>query len=70
VGPQPAWQVDVRDRAVTVSADGADDGDGLSIVRAVASAVWGLQDGGSVRIEAADDRARDALQRWSLMPGD
>ena len=70
VGPQPAWQVDVRDRVVTVSAAGADDGDGLSIVRAVASAVWGLQDGGSVRIEAADDRARDALQRWSLMPGD
>ena len=69
VGPQPAWRVDVRDRALTVSANGADDGDGLSIVRAVASAVWDLPDG-PVRIEAADDRAREALQRWSLVQGD
>ncbi len=69
VGPQPAWHVDVRDRALTVSANGADDGDGLSIVRAVASAAWGLQDG-PVRIEAADDRAREALQRWSLVQDD
>src|ERR1700757_3158289 len=66
VRPQPAWRVDVRDRALTVSANGADDGDGLAIVRAVASAVWGLPDG-PVRIEAADDRAREALQRWSLV---
>ena len=69
VRPQPAWRVDVRDRALTVSANGADDGDGLAIVRAVASAVWGLPDG-PVRIEAADDRAREALQRWSLVQGD
>ena len=41
VGPQPGWHVDVGDEALTVSGDGADDGDGLSIVRAVASAVWG-----------------------------
>jgi glycerol-1-phosphatase len=70
VGPQPGWHTDVGDRAVTVSANGADDGDGLSIVRAVASAVWGLKAGSSVRIEAGDDRARDALRRWSLMHGD
>ena len=67
VGPQPGWRVEVDDRAVTVGATGADDGDGLSIVRAVASAIWGLQEGRPVRIEAADDRARDALQRWSLV---
>jgi HAD superfamily hydrolase (TIGR01450 family) len=67
VGPQPNWHVDVGDRAVTVSTNGADDGDGLSIVRAVARAVWGHQGGRPVRIEAADDRARDALQRWSLV---
>ena len=66
-GPQPGWRVEVDDRAVTVGATGADDGDGLSIVRAVASAIWGLQEGRQVRIEAADDRARDALQRWSLV---
>ena len=67
VGQQSGWHVDVGDQAVTVSADGADAGDGLSIVRAVASAIWGLQEGRQVRIEAADDRARDALQRWSLV---
>ena len=59
---------------MTVSADGDDDGDGLSIVRAVAAAVWARQlDGQTRAIEAGDDRARDALQRWSLvtrMPGD
>ncbi len=68
VGPQPGWHVDIGDGAVTVSGNGADDCDGLSIVRAVASAVWGAQfDARSLRIEAADDRARDALQRWSLV---
>ena len=77
VGPQPGWRVDVDDQTITVSGNGADDGDGLSIVRAVASAVWGAQhpdysdfQGRPVRIEAADDRARDALQRWSLVRSD
>ena len=77
VGPQPGWQVDVGDQTVTVSGNGADDADGLSIVRAVASAVWGAQypdgadfPGRRVRIEAAGDRARDALQRWSLVRSD
>ncbi len=69
VGPQPGWRVDVSEKAVTVSGDGADDGDGLSIVRAVASAVWDA-DCWPARIEAADDRARAALQRWSLVHGD
>jgi HAD superfamily hydrolase (TIGR01450 family) len=71
VGPQPAWRVDVDDRAVTVSGNGGEDPDGLSIVRAVAHAVWeaGL-DGPSVRIEAADDATRDALRRCALVHGD
>ncbi len=51
---------------MTVSANGADEGDGLSFVRAVASAVWGAQAARPVRIQAADARAREALQRWSL----
>jgi hypothetical protein len=67
VGPQPAWRVEVADGTITVSGNGPDDGDGLSIVRAVAGAVWGSADSGSVRIEAADDRARAALRRWSLV---
>ncbi|WP_066911431.1 HAD-IIA family hydrolase [Mycobacterium interjectum] len=70
VRPQPGWHIDVTDKAVRVSADGADDGDGLSVVRAVASAVWDAGDPQPSRIEAADDRARDALQRWSLVHGD
>jgi hypothetical protein len=75
VGPQAGWAVEVGDGFVTVGANGAfeegGDGDGLSIVRAVASAVWGAQSGGPpVRIRATDDRARDALERWSLVHGD
>jgi len=71
VRPQPAWHVVIGEKAVRVSANATDDGDGLSIVRAVASAVWGAQDDGQpLRIEAADDGARDALQRWSLVHGD
>ena len=70
IGPQPGWRVDVADGAVTVRADGAnggDDGDGLSVVRAVASAVWGARSRQPAGIEAADERARHALQRWSLL---
>jgi glycerol-1-phosphatase len=78
VGPQPGWRVDVGDGVLTVGANGAlehdGDGDGLSIVRAVASAVWGAQgsdfQGRPADIRATDDRARDALERWSLMHGD
>jgi hypothetical protein len=69
VGPQPGWHVDIGDGTVTVRANGADDGDGLSIIRAVAAAVWRAGDAQAVRIEAADDRARDALRRWSLVRG-
>jgi len=68
VGAQAGWRVDVGDKAVTVSGTGDDDSDGLSIVRAVAGAIWSTPfDGRPARIEAADDRARDALQRWSLV---
>jgi glycerol 3-phosphatase-2 len=74
VGPQAGWHVDIGDKAVMVSGNGDDDGDGLSIVRAVASAVWGAHcpdfAGRRLPIEAADDRARDALQRWSLVHTD
>ncbi len=70
VGPQPGWRVDVADTAITVSGDAANDGDDLSIVRAVAAAVYARSDSGEVRIEAADDRARAGLQRWSLVHTD
>ena len=74
VGPQSRWRVDLSDGAATVSASGEDDGDGLSIVRAVADAAWGA-DAASferrpLRIEAGDDEARAALRRWSLVQSD
>lgn len=66
VGPQPGWTVEVGDGAVTVRSDSGVNGDDLSIVRAVADAVWGAS-GRPARIRAGDDRARDALERWSLV---
>ncbi|WP_205877991.1 HAD-IIA family hydrolase [Mycobacterium camsae] len=69
VGPQPGWRVEVGDEVATVTsrsgeADQHHDDD-LAIVRAVASAIWDAS--ATVRIDAGDDRARDALDRWSLM---
>lgn len=68
ISAQRAWHVVVGDGAVTVSANGDDpDGDGLSVVRAVASALWTADSGRITTIEAGDDTARDALQRCSLL---
>jgi glycerol-1-phosphatase len=74
VAPQPAWHIEARDMSVTVSTgrdDDASDGsasDDLSIVRAVANAVWARKcDAQAVTIEAGDDTAHAALQRWSLV---
>ena len=66
---QAGWHVDVSDTAVTVSAQGdSSDNDGLTVVRALANAVWKADfDGRTVTIEAGDDTARDALQRCSLL---
>jgi glycerol-1-phosphatase len=63
VGPQSAWKVDADGDTVVVSAATSDDGDGLSIVRAVADVVWST---GAETVEAGDDAAHAALQRWSL----
>ncbi len=69
VEPKPAWRVDIADGKVTVTAKDDDtDNDGLSVVRAVASAVWSADfDEQTVSIEAGDDTARAALKRWSLL---
>ena len=40
VGPQPAWQIDTTDATISVTTAADDRSDGLSIVRAVAHAVW------------------------------
>lgn len=70
VAPQPGWQVDVNSGTLSVSANG-EQGDDLSIVRAVAAAVWDVHcEGPAPHIEAGDDAAREALGRWALMRTD
>jgi glycerol 3-phosphatase-2 len=68
VAAQSPWHIEAADGSITVSAAHDEDADdGLSIVRAVANAVWSGQfDGQAVKVKAGDDTARDALQRWSL----
>jgi glycerol 3-phosphatase-2 len=68
IGPQPGWRIEFGDQGVMVSANGDHQGDDLSIVRAVAGAVWNAD--GPLDIQAGDDRARDALRRWSLVHTD
>jgi glycerol 3-phosphatase-2 len=67
VGPQPAWQIDTTDNTISVTTAAEDRSDGLSIIRAVAHAVWSSDaDGQTVEVQPRDDTARDALKRWSL----
>lgn len=66
VGPQRGWTVEVGDGDATVRSNEPADGDSLSIVRAVASALWAAP-ARPARIRPGDDRARDALERWSLV---
>ncbi|WIM88857.1 HAD-IIA family hydrolase [Candidatus Mycobacterium wuenschmannii] len=63
VGPQHAWTVDADGGTVTVTTANDDKGDGLSIVRAVADAVWAT---GAETVKAGDDTAHAALEQWSL----
>ncbi len=67
VTAQPAWQTELNGSQLTVRFAGTDPSDdGLSVVRACADGVWssGMTD---VEIVTADDTARAALQRWSLL---
>lgn len=67
IGPHPGWQVDVDAATVAVRCTGDDTGDELSVVRAIAAAVWAADiDGRPLAISAVDDTARQALDRWSL----
>jgi glycerol 3-phosphatase-2 len=69
VAAQPQWRVEVRAEEIAVTGTGAqgdadDDGDGLSIVRAVAHAMWHEEDTPRPRpLVPHDDAAREALQR-------
>ncbi|MCK5756856.1 MAG: HAD hydrolase-like protein, partial [Mycobacterium sp.] len=71
VSAHPAWRVELDGSTVTVHATGEDPGDSLSVVRAVAAAVWAAEDDRGDRrasISGADETARQAVQRWSLAP--
>ncbi|OBI77791.1 HAD-IIA family hydrolase [Mycobacterium sp. E740] len=68
IGAHPAWRIDVGPSAVTVHSTGRDPGDPLSVVRAIADAVWNADlDGVLLTMSAGDDTAQQALQRWSLL---
>ncbi|MBX7434547.1 HAD-IIA family hydrolase [Mycobacterium sp. Y57] len=67
VAPHPAWRIEVGPSALTVHSTGAEPGDDLSMVRALAAAVWELDgDRRPSAVTAADDAARQAVDRWSL----
>ncbi|TRW79536.1 HAD-IIA family hydrolase [Mycolicibacterium sp. 018/SC-01/001] len=71
VGPHPAWRVELRDDQIVVTATGEEPGDMLSIVRAIAAAVWAAEpEPDRTTIVAADDAAREAARRWSLVDPD
>lgn len=69
VAAHPAWKTEVGAQKVTVTATGDDAGaDGLSVVRAVARALWDAEGSDTPRaVLAGDDTARAALERWSLL---
>ncbi len=71
VAAHSAWKTELGAGAVTVTATGQDaSADGLSVVRAVARAMWDAPVGGApLDVVAGDDVARAELQRWSLLAG-
>jgi glycerol-1-phosphatase len=65
IAAQPSWHVDISDAHVTVTGAGepADD-DGLSVIRAVADAVWkSADDPHHLPLRGGDDAASAALRR-------
>ena len=67
VGPQPGWRVDVADGVITVSTSGDPEMDDLSVVRAVANAVWHADS--DERLAASrGGRRRSPRRAWALVP--
>ena len=70
VAAHPAWKTQVGAGAVTVTATAHNAGaDELSVVRAVARAIWDAPAGAPLAVAAGDDVAHAELQRWSLLAG-
>jgi glycerol-1-phosphatase len=67
VAPQPGWSVELRQDRIAVGTAAPDAGDPLSIVRALAAAVWAEDVPRRRPIVALDEGARQAAARWSLV---
>lgn len=68
IAAHPAWRVDTDGTRLTVRATGEQPTDELSVVRAVAHAVWAVEaTDGRLQVEPGDDTARAALERWALL---
>ncbi len=66
IAQQSAWRTEHDGVTITVYSTATDlTADRLSVVRAAAHAVW---ETGATRLEAGDDAAHAALDRWSLLP--
>lgn len=68
IGPQRGWHVEIGDDTVSLTAVDAGSQEGLSIVRAIAYAMWQSEAEGHRReFLAGDSLARHALRRWDLL---
>lgn len=68
VAAHPAWRVEVVPGEVTVAATATPPADDLSVLRAVARAVWDTgPEAHDVAFRAADDTAAAAMRRWALL---
>lgn len=66
--PQVAWSTGISAGGLTVTSTGANPGkDGLSVVRAVACALWATDDPASTAVQAGDETADAALRHCGLI---
>lgn len=68
VGPQRGWNVEIGDDTVSVTAVDAGSQQGLSVVRAIAHAMWQFgADGHRRAVLAGDGSSHRALSEWDLL---
>jgi glycerol-1-phosphatase len=67
IAPHPAWRIEIGPGVVTVYSTGQDAQDPLTVVRAIASAVWHAGLDLPFGILGGDTTADEALDRWSLL---
>lgn len=70
ISSQPGWHAEIGQSDVTVTSVNGEHRNGLSIVRAVAHAVWRIEgDGCRPGLVAGDPDAQFAMQAWGLIDG-